>query len=351
MKILAINPGSTSTKVAVFNDEEEIVRGSIQHFSSRNDRSQDIQDRAEEILSFLNESSISFDFDAIACRGGILPPMESGTYLVNDKMVDFLLHRSAIDHPSNLAAPIGLRLSEGKIPVFITDPISVDELCEEARLSGLPQLPRVSRLHALNMKAAARQIAFDLGRDVQNLNLVIAHLGGGISVGLQLRGKMVDVNNATDEGPFSPNRTGELPVGDVVEKCFSGEYSERELLNRYLKFGGLLAYLGTDDLRKALEFAKEDDDAALVVDAMAYQIGKEIGGMVAVAGGSIDAIVLTGGMAYNTEFVQKIKEYIGKFALVVIEPGENELLSLALGAKRVLEGTEKARTFDPEVAM
>lgn len=210
MKILAINPGSTSTKIAVFNDEEEIVRGSIQHFSSRNDRSQDIQVRAEEILSFLKESSISFDFDAIACRGGILPPMESGTYLVDDKMVDFLLHRAAIDHPSNLAAPIGLRLSEGKIPVFITDPISVDELCEEARLSGLPQLPRISRLHALNMKAAARQIAFDLGRDVRNLNLVIAHLGGGISVGLQLRERwwmsttqpMRDLSARTELGSF-----------------------------------------------------------------------------------------------------------------------------------------------------
>jgi len=350
MKILAINPGSTSTKIAVFNNEHEETKGSIQHFTSQKNPEDAIRERAEEILSFLRDRDVQFDFDAIACRGGILPPLESGTYRVNEKMVDFLLHHTEVDHPSNLAAPIGLLLSEGKIPVFITDPISIDEFCEEARLSGLPQLPRISRLHALNMKAAARQIAADLGRNVENLNLVIAHLGGGISVGLQLRGKMVDVNNATDEGPFSPTRTGELPVGDLVEKCFSGEYTEKQLIDRYLKSGGLRAYLGTDDLRKALEMADTDPYAAMVVDAMVYQISKEIGGMVALGGGSIDAIVLTGGMAYNADLVEKIKSFVGKFALVVIEPGENELLSLALGAQRVLESAEKVREFSAEVA-
>ncbi|MBN2252234.1 MAG: butyrate kinase [Kosmotogaceae bacterium] len=350
MKILAINPGSTSTKIAVFDDEHEVTKGAIRHFISQKNPEDDIQERAEEIISFLRDRDVQLDFDAIACRGGILPPLESGTYRVNEKMVDFLLHHTEVDHPSNLAAPIGLLLSKGKIPVFITDPISIDEFCEEARLSGLPQLPRISRLHALNMKAAARQIAADLGKNVENLNLVIAHLGGGISVGLQLRGKMVDVNNATDEGPFSPTRTGELPVGDLSEKCFSGEYTEKQLIDRYLKSGGLRAYLGTDDLRKALEMADSDPDAAMVVDAMIYQISKEIGGMVALGGGKIDAIVLTGGMAYNAELVEKIKSFVGKFALVVIEPGENELLSLALGAQRVLEGTEKAREFDAEVA-
>lgn len=351
MKILAINPGSTSTKIAVFNNEHEVTKGAIQHFTSQKNSEDDIRERAEEIISFLRDRDVQFDFDAIACRGGILPPLESGTYRVNEKMVDFLLHHSEVDHPSNLAAPIGLLLSEGKIPVFITDPISVDEFCEEARLSGLPQLPRISRLHALNMKTAARQIAADLGKDVENLNLVIAHLGGGISVGLQLRGKMVDVNNATDEGPFSPTRTGELPVADLAEKCFSGEYTEKQLLDRYLKSGGLRAYLGTDDLRKALEMAESDSYAAMVVDAMVYQIGKEIGGMVALGGGSIDAIVLTGSIAYNAEIVEKIKSFVGKFALVVVEPGENELLSLALGSQRVLQGTEKAREFDAEVAI
>jgi len=350
MKILAINPGSTSTKIAVYNDDTEIARGSIQHVPMMKEVDDDIQERVEEIKSFLRNEGIELDFDSIACRGGILPPLESGTYRVNERMVDFLLHHAEVEHPSNLAAPIGFRLSEGRVPVFVTNPISVDEFCEEARLSGLPQLPRISRLHALNMKAAARQVAADLGRDVDNLNLVIAHLGGGISVGLQLKGRVVDVNNATDEGPFSPTRTGELPVADLAEMCFAGRYTEKELLDRYLKSGGLRAYLGTDDLRKALEMSESDPEAALVVDAMAYQIGKEIGGMVALAGGSIDAIVLTGGMAYNSQFVQKIKSYVGKFALVVIEPGENELLSLALGAQRVLRGIETAKEFDPEVA-
>ncbi len=265
--------------------------------------------------------------------------------------MDYLLHSSPVDHPSNLAAPIGFMISEGEIPVFITDPVSVDEFCQEARYSGLPQIPRVSRLHALNMRAAARQISEEFGRDLDSLNLVIAHLGGGISVGLQLRGRMVDVNNANDEGPFSPTRTGELPVGDVVKACFSGRFSQRELISRYTKEGGLKAYLGTDDFRKVMEMAESDAAAREVVEAMAYGIAKEIGGMCAVAGGKIDAIVLTGGMAYNSSFVELIKEYVSKFALVVIEPGENELLSLALGAQRVLAGVEEAKTFDPEVLM
>ncbi|HOY25396.1 MAG TPA: butyrate kinase, partial [Mesotoga sp.] len=353
MKVLVINPGSTSTKIGVFEDSTLVLAESLKHVK-REDSPHDkgVASRADEIRSFLAVKEISLEqFDAIACRGGILPPMESGTYRVNEEMCQYLVHSSKMDHPANLAAPIGMELSRGSIPVFITDPVSVDEFSPEARYSGLPQIPRVSLLHALNMKAAARQVAAEFGRDLENLNLVVVHLGGGISVGLQLRGKMVDVNNANDEGPFSPTRSGELPVGSVVEACFSSGLSEKELLSRYTKAGGMVAYLGTDDLRIAMEMARSDEKAREVIEAMAYGIAKEIGGMCTVAGGQIDAIVLTGGMAYNGSFVEMIKGYVSRFALVVIEPGENELMSLALGAERVLSGVEKAKEFHLEVVL
>lgn len=352
MRILVINPGSTSVKLGVFEGASQIFNATLEHAQSEPESDGGITEKASEIRDFLQERGMNLeDFDAIACRGGILPPMESGTYLVDESMVDYLLHCSPVEHPSNLAAPIGFELARGEIPVFITDPISVDELSTEARYSGLPQIPRVSRLHALNMKAAARQVAGELARDVNSLNLVIAHLGGGVSVGLQLKGRMVDVNNANDEGPFSPTRSGELPVGDLAKMCFEGPYDQKELIKRYTKTGGLKAYLDTDDLREAMKIARDDSHAEEVVRAMAYGIAKEIGGMCAIAAGQIDAIVLTGGMAYNSKFTEMIKDFVGKFALVVIVPGENELLSLALGAQRVLCGAEKARQFKPEVVL
>lgn len=348
-RILIINPGATSTKLGIYENDEIIWKKNFEHSAHTEDLltpEEKVKIRAKEIEGLLSKEGFKIEeFDAIACRGGILPPLESGTYEVDEEMVDYLLHKTGVDHPSNLAAPIGRLLSRGNIPVYITDPVSVDEFWDEARLSGIPQIERRSLFHALNMKAVARKVAEEMGKPLEELNFVIAHLGGGISVGLQVKGKMVDVNNANDEGPFSPNRTGELPVGDVVEMAFSGKYTEKELLKRYTKQGGLLAYLGTDDLRKAMELAANDPKAELVIEGMAYQIAKEIGGMCAVAGGNIDAIILTGGMAYNSDFVEKIKSYVARFALVVVEPGENELLALAEGAKRVLTGKEKPKRF------
>lgn len=346
--ILVINPGSTSTKIAIYEDQKMLFSGNAKHemvTDSKLTPEERTRLRSLEIKETLEVAGYSTnDFDAIACRGGILPPLKSGTYIVNSDMVDYLLHNSPIDHPSNYAAPVGLRLSNG-IPVFITDPVSVDEFSPLARLSGLPQIQRRSLLHALNMKAAARRVAEELDKSPDELNLVIAHLGGGISIGLQQEGKIVDVNNASDEGPFSANRCGELPVGDVAKIAFSGKYTQKELSKRYTKEGGLISYLGTDDLRKALELSEKDSKAKIIVEAMVYQIAKEIGGMCAIAGGKIDAIVLTGGMAWSSRFTEMLTGYISKFALVFIEPGENELQALSAGALRVINGEEAAKEF------
>ncbi len=346
--VLAINPGSATTKLGLFRDGKEVITKTLEHSGELHaadvSKEHDIEVRRSAVVGFLRENGIDIStIDAIACRGGILPPLESGTYVVDDEMVDYLIHRSPVDHPSNRAAPLGAELSMGKVPVFITDPVSVDEFWELSRISGIPQIERRSLLHALNMKAAARRVAQEMGKDLTDLNFVIVHLGGGISVGLQMEGRMVDVNNANDEGPFSPNRSGELPVGDVVEMAFSGKHSEKQLISRYTKQGGLFAYTGTDDLRKAFELSQNDNNVSQVIAAMAYQIAKEIGGMCAVAGGEIDAVVLTGGMAYSERFVEMIRSYVSRFALVTVEPGENELLSLVEGAERVLNGTERAK--------
>jgi len=258
-------------------------------------------------------------------------------------MVNYLKHESPVKHVSNLACVIAHELANGKIPVYTTDPVSVDEMVPEARFSGIPEIERKSLSHALNIRIVCRKVAAEIGKTFEELNAVVAHLGGGISVAAVRNGKIIDVNNANDEGPFSPERTGELPVGDVVRMCFSGKYTKDELKKKFVGRGGLVAYLGTNDLRKALEMAKRDHYASLVVKAMAYQIAKEIGGMCAVLKGRVDAIILTGGMAHSNEFVEMIKEHVYKFAPIFVLPGEFEMEALALGALRVLRGEEKAK--------
>ena len=358
MKVLVINPGSTSTKIAVFEDEGEEFSKRIDHPVKELDRFDRLIDqksyRKEKILEALKRAGYDLeDFDAIACRGGILPPLEGGTYEVNEEMVNYLVNESPVEHASNLAAVIGYELAKqvkGKnIPVFITDPISVDEMIPEAKLSGIPEIERKSYGHYLNMKAVARKVARDkFGKSYDELNFVVVHLGGGISVAAFERGRVVDINNANDEGPFSPERTGELPVGDLVRKAFSGEFEKRELKRRYVGKGGLVAYLGTNDLRQAMEMAKEDERARLVIDAMAYQIAKEIGGMMAVLKGKVDGVILTGGMAHNEEFTMKISSYVERYAPVYVVAGEFEMLALAQGALRVLWGKEEAKKWSKE---
>ena len=356
VKVLVINPGSTSTKIAVFDDEKEVLSKRIDHPSyelDKFDRLIEQKDfRKQAIIETLKEAGFEIkDFSAIACRGGILPPLSGGTYKVEQNMVDYLANESPVEHASNLAAVIGYELAKPfGIPVYITDPISVDELIPEARLSGIPEIERKSYGHYLNMKAVAREIAKkEFGKKYEELNFVVVHLGGGISVAAFRKGKVIDINNANDEGPFSPERTGELPVGDLVKVAYSGKYTKRELKKRYVGKGGLVAYLGTNDMREALKRAKEGDEKAdLIVRAMAYQIAKEIGGMMAVLKGEVDGIILTGGIAYNEDFTNMIKSYVKRYAPVYIIAGEFEMVALARGALRVLKGEEEAKQWKKE---
>lgn len=349
-RILVINPGSTSTKIAVFEDEKLVVTEEVSHSTEELDKYERLMDqidlRRNEIKEFIAKYGYKMsDFNAIAARGGVLPPLESGTYRVTEEMVDFLRNKTKIEHASNLAAVIGWELAENKIPVFITDPVSVDEFIPESRISGIPEIERKSLLHALNMKSVARKAAKELKKEYEECNFIIVHLGGGISIGAQRKGKMIDVNNANDEGPFSPERTGELPVGDLSKIAFSGKYEKRELKKRYVGKGGLVAYLGTNDLRVAMKKAENDEYAKKVVEAMAYQISKEIGGMAAVLKGEVDAIVITGGMARNEDFIEMIKQRISKIALIMLYPGSFEMEALAEGALRVLNNEEKAKDW------
>ncbi len=348
-RILVINPGSTSTKVAVYEDEKAVLEKSIEHSPqelSKFDRVIDqLKYREEVIIKTLEESGFDVDFDAIACRGGLIGPVESGTYLVNDDMVS-ALRNSKVEHASNLAGLIGHEIAE-KIGVkaYITDPVSVDEMDDVARISGIKGIERKSFSHALNIKAVARKAELELGKKYTQMNLVVAHLGGGISVSALRRGRIVDVNGANDEGPFSPERSGELPVGDVVKVAFSGKYSKRELRKRYVGKGGLVAYLGTNDLREAMKMAERDQHAMLIVKAMAYQIAKGIAEMWTVLNGDVDAIVLTGGMSLNSKFVEMIKSYVPNLALILVIAGSYEMEALALGALRVLRGEEEAKVY------
>ncbi|HEW91027.1 MAG TPA: butyrate kinase [Thermotogaceae bacterium] len=343
-KILVINPGSTSTKVAIFENDKCIFKKVVEHpleeLKKFNRFIDQYEMRKKAIVDSVEIAGYDLEeFDAIAARGGILEAMEGGTYLINENITNYLKYESKIDHASNLAPIIAHELSkEYNIPAFLTDPISVDEFNELARFSGIKEIQRKSLSHALNMKMVGRKVAEELGKSYEECNFVIAHIGGGISVSAHEKGRMIDVNNANDEGPFSAERTGELPVGDVVKLAFSGKYTKSELKRRYTKQGGLIAYLGTNNLKEVLERAEVDPKAKLIVKAMVLQIAKEIGGMCTVLKGKVDAIILTGGMTNNPKFVEMIKEYISKFSLVMVLPGEKEMEALALGALKVLRG-------------
>ena len=349
--ILVINPGSTSTKIAVYHDEKVMFEKSIEHSPHDLEKFERINDQLEYrekiILETLEKENYSLkDFDAIACRGGLIGPVESGTYLVDDAMVE-ALKNAKVEHASNLAGLIGYSFAKkAGINAYITDPVSVDEMDDVARISGMKDLERKSFSHALNIKAVARKAELELGKKYTDMNLVVAHLGGGISISALRHGKIVDVNGANDEGPFSPERSGELPVGDVVKVAYSGKYSRRELKKRYVGKGGLVAYLGTNDLRKAMNMAETDENTMLVIKAMAYQIAKGIAEMWTVLDKNVDAIVLTGGMSLNSKFVEMIKSYVPNLALILVIAGAYEMEALAMGALRVLRGEEEPKTIE-----
>jgi len=355
-RILVVNPGSTSTKLAVFEDRRSIAAETISHDAPTIAQYATLMDqlpmRLEIVKDFARRHQFTLtDFSAIACRGGMLHPLASGTYTVNGAMVDELHNRPVGIHASNLAACIGLAISEESgVPSYVVDPVVVDELQPLARLSGLKGVKRISIFHALNQKAVARQAAEDLGRPYEDLNIIVVHLGGGISVGAHERGRVVDVNNALDgDGPFAPERAGSLPSAGLVKLCFSGGYSQQDVMKLLAGKGGLVSHLGTNDARTVEQMiGAGDEHARLVYTAMAYTVAKTVGEMATVLGGKVDAIVLTGGMAHSELLVDQITQRVQFIAPVRVYPGEDEMRALALGVLRVLDGTVPAKPYPPE---
>ena len=352
-KILVINPGSTSTKVALFSNEQLLFEKKIGHSSQELSNFNKIIDqyrfRQDIILSFLKEKGINLStLHAVVGRGGLLRPIASGTYRINEKMLEDLRSGVMGEHASNLGGLLAYGIAGNlSIPSYIVDPVVTDEMKPVARISGMPEIPRISILHALNQKAIARKAALDLGKKYEKLNFIVAHLGGGISVGVHYKGKVIDVNNALNgEGPFTPERSGGVPVGRLVELCFSGKFSKDEMMKKVKSKGGLVAYLNTNDVREVLKMINQGDKKAkLIFEAMAYQVAKEIGAGATVLKGQIDAIILTGGIAYNNDFVNMVRDRVSFLSLVMVYPGEEEMLSLCEGALRVLKGEEVEKLY------
>lgn len=353
-RILAINPGSTSTKIAVYQNENPIFVKSITHPNDELAPFKHIADqfhfRKEIIYKELQEAEIQLStIKAVVGRGGMLKPISSGVYEVNEAMKNDLIHHPIKQHASNLggliAAEIANSLPDAK--AYIADPVVVDELDEIARVSGHPVFKRVSIFHALNQKAIARQHAKSIMKHYEDMNLVVVHMGGGVTVGAHYKGKVIDVNQGLDgEGPFSPERSGTLPVGDLVRLCFSGKYTESEVIKMVVGNGGIVAHLGTNSAYDAEKLAQSGDaKAKFILEAMAYQIAKYVGEMVAVLKGDVDAILLTGGVAHSKWITNLIIERVFKFAPVYIYPGEDEMRALAFNGLMVLKGEIEPKVY------
>lgn len=352
-KILVINPGSTSTKVAVYQDSKQLELFSVRH--SVDDLMQfprvidQFEFRYELVMKYLLEKGIALDFSVVMGRVGMLPPVNSGVYAVNEKMLETLRRAERGEHASNLGAFLADKIAR-QIPgckAYIADPVSVDELDDIARISGLPEMPRQSIFHALNHKAAGRFHASRIGKKYEELNLVIAHLGGGVSVAVHKKGRVVDVNQGLDGyGPISPERSGTLDNGQVVRMCLSGKYSEREIMRKLAGKGGLIAHLGSNDVQELVKKAEGGDkNVALILNAMSYTIGKEIGAMLTVLQGEVDGVILTGGVAYSEYVVNRIKLMIEPYAEVFVLAGEDEMGALAANAVRLLNGEVVSAEF------
>ncbi len=354
--ILAINPGSTSTKVAIFNGEENVIQKNLDHSPEELEKFVKVSDQFEYrkniILNWIKEEGYeTLQLKAVVGRGGLLKSMPGGTYLVTDPMIEDLKIGVQGEHASNLGGIIAKSIADvAGVEAYIVDPVAVDEFEDIARISGIVEIQRKSLVHALNVKAVAHKVANDMKRNLSDLNLVMAHLGGGITIAPFKQGKIIDANNANEMGPFSPERTGGLPVGDLVKLCFSGKYTLAEMKKKISGKGGLVAYLGTNDAREVEKMIGNGDKRAkLVYEAMAYQISKEIGAVSTVLKGKVDAIVLTGGMAYSKILTEYIKECVEFIAPVIVQAGEDEMWALNEGVNRVFSGQEKAKIYEVEV--
>ncbi len=351
---LIINPGSTSTKIGVFEDETLLFEETLRHSAEEIGRFSSIPDqkdfRKSIIADLMKEKNFDMgSLDVVVGRGGLLKPIPSGTYAVTDDLLQDLIIGRQGQHASNLGGILAKEIADPLgIPSYIVDPVSVDELIPAARLSGMPELPRISLFHALNQKAVAKRYARERQTSYDILNLIVVHLGGGVSVGAHEQGKVIDVCNTLDgDGAFSPERAGCVPSGALMELCFSGEYTKAEIRAKLVGKGGFNAYLGTNDMRELNRMSDEDKnpDAILVRDAFFLQVAKDIGSMACVLKGKVDQILVTGGIAYNQNVIDALEERAGFIAPVTVYPGEDELLALAQGAIRVMTGQESVKSY------
>lgn len=356
MKILTINPGSTSTKISIFEDTAELMTKNIKHSVEELTGFNKVFDQYDFREKMILDEIVKAGFDvksfgAVVGRGGLLKPIRGGVYKINEKMIEDLKEAKMGEHASNLGAPIALAVAKAageNIEAYIVDPVVVDEMEGVARFSGIPEIPRLSIFHALNQKAVARRYARERGKKYEDFNFIVAHLGGGISIGAHKKGRVIDVNNALNgEGPFSPERSGGLPAGQLVKMCFSGKYSQDEINKKLKGNGGLVAYLGTNS---AYEVEKRvlggDLEAEIVYKAMAYQVSKDIAALSAVLEGKVDAIIITGGVAYDKLFTSWIKEKVSFIAEVAVYAGEDEMKALAEGCFYGIKGEIAIREYE-----
>ena len=353
MMILVINPGSTSTKMAVFEDEKPILLRTINHSAEELASFEDVLEqkdfRRQVVLDELQRAGIPLQFDAVIGRGGLVKPVEGGVYEINEPMIRDTLSGIAMhSHACNLVIAYEIAEEITGCRSFIADPGVVDELNDYARISGSPLMNRICIWHALNQRAIARRYAAGIGREYEDLNLIICHMGGGISIAAHEKGRAVDANNALDgEGPFSPERAGSLPASDLIRLCFSGKYTEKQLLKRIAGQAGLNAHLGTNDVKEIIRRIEDEGDehAKLILDAMIYHVAKHIAAEAAVLCGEVDAILLTGGLARSEYVVSRLRRRIGFLGHVYCFPGEDEMGALALNALAVLRGKRQAKVY------
>ena len=353
LKSLIINPGSTSTKIGIFEDENLLFDETLRHTTEEINSFESIvaqkDFRKDIILNFLKNKNFDIKtLDFVVGRGGMLKPIPGGTYAVTDALLEDLKVGVQGQHASNLGGILAREIGDSlSIPSYIVDPVVVDEMMEIARYSGCPLLPRVSKFHALNQKAVAKRYAKEVGKKYEDLNLIVVHMGGGCSVGPHKRGRVIDIFNALDgDGAFSPERAGAVPPGALVKLCFSGEYTEKEIYRMLVGDGGFNAYLGTNDLRDVDKMVDDGDEKARMYrDAFVLQMAKDIGSMACVLNGKVDQIIVTGGIAYDKDVVAGLKEKCEWIAPFTVYPGEDELLALAQGGLRVMNKEEEAKPY------
>ena len=352
MKILVVNPGGTSTKVAIYEDERRLAMTNIEHSVEELAKFRSVMDqfdfRRDLVLDELRRHNIPLEFDAVIGRGGLVKPISGGTYEINETLWNDT-HHALRQHPCNLGSLLAgdiAKLMPG-CKALTADPGVVDELEDEARISGTPDMPRITIWHALNQRAVARRFAREHGTAYDRLNLIMCHMGGGISIAAHRKGRAIDANNALDgEGPFSPNRSGSLPMGDVIRKCMKGQYTDAQMQKYITSRAGLYAHLGTTDVREIVErIAQGDKHAELVLGAMIYHTAKAIASEGAVLYGEVDAIILTGGIAHSDYVTSRLKKRLEYLAPVYIYPGEDEMEALAENARAVLRGEQELKVY------